>query len=355
MTQVVTGGKPYLVYLLGYDQLLLPKGGRDTEKEVTTFTGFTKTRTTSTTKTDSWSVGLEISGTYGFSKISSIETKVSSSYNGSLTTSSQNEESFTRSTTEKTMYPFPPGEFRAYYQWAIDIGGYRVFLQRPIVALSDPNQKLALEAAAEAARITGYPITVLIPHNSRTSSQAGSGCEICYLDRQNVQVTSKDNVLKSFQLARDGSGLYYNFQEGGFRIGSAYATRNGDTQMGYTLFNDGADLKELIYLDRHTVKVPQNTFLTGFHLARSGGQFRYEYSYAQFQFDGKKLCYDSDDVHRDTTPENEGGNKHIDYLDRHHVRASDGCVLLGFHVNRTQGNYFHIEFWYLPVDRISLV
>lgn len=189
---------------------------------------------------------------------------------------------------------------------------------------------------------------------NNNGGQDGSGRNVIYLDRQNVEV-SPDSVLKSFQLTHlPNMQYYYRIQEGKLKVGDFYASRiAGSQQVAYTESGDGADQIALIYLDKHKVMVPQHCFLTKFVLRNMGGnKMRYEYSYAQFTAGGLSVRYDTESVLQGHTPEDIGAGKSLDWLDRHLVQAPDGCILLGFKVQGTGGDKFYVLYWYVPADKI---
>jgi len=329
MTTSVTGGKPYLLLLKGLDNSRVPAGGADAQVQVKTFKGYTKTTEFTTNRSDSWSVGLELSSMYGLFAISSITAKVLAAYNGPMITTIMTNNSWTVSIEETLTLPFPMGQFRGYYQWVIDFeNGYRIFLDCPYVTLSVPKQKADMEALAESCIINGFPsMTLANLQTSLTCVQDGGGSENCYLDRHNVQVR-EGSVMRSFKLRSDHNRINYEIQDGVLQIGNSSVVRI-EKQYGYTYLHEGASSKALIYLDSHPVRVPPNTFLTGFHLESNHGNMRYQYSYASFQHDNRKLCYSPDDVLSAFTPENEGAECPIVYLDRHNVSPPEESVLLG--------------------------
>ena len=106
MSVVQTVQKPILLMLAAYDARKTPSGGVAVTKSVKQYTGYISNKSSTTTTENSWKVGVEISGTYGFSKISSISAKVSTEFGGTTTNSTTDSSTFTTSTETEVTYTF---------------------------------------------------------------------------------------------------------------------------------------------------------------------------------------------------------------------------------------------------------
>ena len=94
-----------------------------------------------------------ISALVGFSEIVSVSAKVPlSGCNNRLIVETRLQ---TFPVATKLNLNFPMGQFRGYYQWAVDIGDKQVFLGNTIITLSKPEQKAELEAVAENTVFVG--------------------------------------------------------------------------------------------------------------------------------------------------------------------------------------------------------
>ena len=236
----------------------------------------------------------------------------------------------------------------------IDSITFQVLPPEPAATLSAPVQVPSGTVPIDSIRSPLLQLSDVVEH--ATSWQLGSACPCRYLDRQTIKVTDPQSVLVEFRQHCNGDNINYTFQQGKIKIGGGtqdYAVRAGESE-GYTNWNDGAN-NPLIFLDRQKFIVPQSTFLTGWHLESQDSNMRIHYWYANFQYEGKALVYSPDDVRRGNTPDNDGANKSIAYLDRHNVAAPEGCALLGFHVQRSPSlsEYFYIEYWYIPLNKVT--
>jgi len=140
--------------------------GYDSES-LTQTTGYQTSTTKTDQTTDTFGINAEVSGTYGFSEISSVTFKAGLSYEHSSSSSTTDFTSLQTSTTTTSNYNFPYGENIGYYQWAVRLkrGSMKtavLFLSGPI-ALS-PDRIKDMEDNAEPVvlhGIKGTPSTTI--------------------------------------------------------------------------------------------------------------------------------------------------------------------------------------------------
>lgn len=146
------GPKPYLHQLVAMDNTKVPTSGQEVSAELHVHEGIRYP--SSNNKEEIFQFNkASISTVVGFSEITSISARVPSSCsNKRLKVETRLHDCPV--VTKVNLY-FPMGQFRGYYQWAVNIGDKQVLLSNTIIALSNPEQKAELEAVAENTIITG--------------------------------------------------------------------------------------------------------------------------------------------------------------------------------------------------------
>jgi len=157
------GPRPYLVTLGEQDLSKNRKGGVANTQTITHFTGYEMDHTESGTKMDSKMINAAVSGTYGFSAITSVSATFGASANQGTTTTVTDHNKLNTSTTTSFFLTYPQGYFHGYYKWAVDLGTTSgtetLFLEEQIISLSTKEQKVELEATAQPVTIYGTPLS----------------------------------------------------------------------------------------------------------------------------------------------------------------------------------------------------
>ena len=130
---------PFLKMIEAQDQRNLPAGTSITTKRTHTV-GFETKDSTAEKKTDTSEVHASVSGTYGFSAISSITAEVGGSMGSSTENLITRQSSLTGSTTTETTLTFPSGQFVGYYAWAVELDGHLCYLDSPTVAIKSHEE-----------------------------------------------------------------------------------------------------------------------------------------------------------------------------------------------------------------------
>lgn len=157
-TKNVTVPKPYLKQIEAQDLTALPKGEKPTEYERSVTTGFAKSESREAGREDTHEIHAEVSGTYGFSEISSVTATVGGSSGTTSHQTTTTSSDLNTSTTETRKFSFPSGFWRGYFQWAVDLAGHTLYLDEAIVGLTSAEEKAAMEdKALPVLTIKGTP------------------------------------------------------------------------------------------------------------------------------------------------------------------------------------------------------
>jgi hypothetical protein len=163
--------------------------------------------------------------------------------------------------------------------------------------------------------------------SSDTNFEDEGGGNTIYLDRQ--QIDCKDNAIKRFHLARDGTGkMKYEITCSSGDLG---LSTNKDT--GANDWGGGNS----IYLDRHNMDCGSDSVLSQFRLVRpKENEIRYDYTCKK---SNKPLtCRDV------TTPANDWGGGNSIYLDRHDVSCNENEVISKVQLTRPTGGEISYQY-----------
>ncbi|CAC5381964.1 unnamed protein product [Mytilus coruscus] len=162
--------------------------------------------------------------------------------------------------------------------------------------------------------------------NEDTRFTSDGGGNTVYLDRQHPDCHG--NGMRKFRLQRNGRGNEVKYEFSCCSLPSGFSSRTTTRSTSYD--EDGGG--NVIFLDRHHVSCPGNSFLQSFHLNRNSAHNRYRYTYSchnPYSSSGTS-CY------RDSTNGNSLGywrdwrRGRLIYLDRHLVDCPIGYFLNEF-------------------------
>lgn len=155
MMKTKTGNKPFLKMLMAMDLRHQEADDSAVKITVTYHKGFITSNTNESSSTCTKDLYTEVSGKYGFSKISSVSAKVGGKISSSTTTSTTHASSMKSSVTQSFEMVFPKGKYTGYFQWVLDMNGELLHLDEPYIGLSNPDDIAKLEDAVSAVTITG--------------------------------------------------------------------------------------------------------------------------------------------------------------------------------------------------------
>lgn len=162
--------------------------------------------------------------------------------------------------------------------------------------------------------------------NEDTRFTADGGGNTVYLDRQNPNCRSYG--MRKFRLQRNGGGNGVKYEFNCCSLPSGFSSYIATRYTSYD--EDGGG--NVIFLDRHHVSCPGNSFLQSFHLNRNSNHNRYRYTYTCHKpySDTGTSCYsDSTNVNSIWYWLDRRQGRLI-YLDRHSVQCGIGYFLNGF-------------------------
>jgi len=172
--------KPFLDMIKAMDLTGLSRDDPAAMYKVTSTVGYKSQRSRTDEETVTTEIHSEVKGVLGFSEISSVEANfggsVSKSSRKSITTSAE----FSKSTTSAVHMPFPAGQWTGYFQWAVKIGGHKLFLNElPLVVCKSMEDKEAKErsAAPENVIIIGEKKKVKEDDTARGSARWDTGAK----------------------------------------------------------------------------------------------------------------------------------------------------------------------------------
>lgn len=145
--------KPHLEWMFGYSNA----SGESIKKKVTEVSGFTSEKSQSQSTTNTASLAMEVSASYGFPSGMEVSATVSTELSTENTFATTNTTNLSKTYTNETEWTFPGKEKTEVYRWAIRVaGGHTITLPGPVLVLRNGKSyegktKAELEANMPAA------------------------------------------------------------------------------------------------------------------------------------------------------------------------------------------------------------
>lgn len=146
----------------------------------------------------------------------------------------------------------------------------------------DAAQNHLLRYNFETATLAVNGVTMTVREEERvTPADDGADLDCCYLDRQLVR-GPPGTVLTGFQLKSDTRNIWYEYTYAHLYANNVkYTYEVHDVRRAETGWDHGAWCREVRWLDRQNVAVPEGALLIGFKLNRNDTNMNYEYWYVR--------------------------------------------------------------------------